>query len=223
MKLIKYGPEELYSDFYTRFCNLIDEFDKKNFALSKKRTPFIHDLEEENMMDTVLNNWPSDTYYRFLKGWGSPLNDYLILPAVRYFEKGALIYNGLRRTLEMNFRLCKSIPEKRTEKELVIVPHSPEFFDRLRIYSRVYENFVLLNEGLGAHTGIEISSTDGMQQEMESLLEMALFDSIVIYDDTSLDTSPEKRDEDALKALMRRVIKEHEEVINAHPDPWLRK
>lgn len=198
----------LYSDFYKKFSLLLSEYEKENIAVAKKESPFIHDGEEESMMDSVLNE-RSKPLAKFLNDWGSPLWEYRIEPILSVSSSELpLVYTLLTRNVSrmMNFRLSVSIPEKKTNEEILIVPNNPEFFDRLRILARARENLDTLTEGL-CNMGIEITFTKGLNQEADNLLTMVFYDSQVIYDGIVLETAPDKRDVNALQSLLKNILK----------------
>ena len=199
---------KLYTEFYNRIDSLLDEFDKINFEVSATESPFLHDGEEESTMDTVLycNGKP---VVDFLNDWGSPLVEHNILPDLRFTANIPIFENRYPDSKVLNFRLCEMVPDEKTDKEFLLIPHAPAFFDRLRILARVKENISVLNEGV-CNKGIEIYSTPKADNEIDALLSMAFFNSLAIYDGIQLDTSPERKDPEALKSMLRKAIKDND-------------
>ena len=198
--------DKLYTEFYNRIDSLLDEFDKFNFEVSATESPFFLDGEEESMMDTVLY-CSSKPVVDFLNDWGAPLVEYNILPDLRFTANIPIFENRYPDSKVLNFRLCDMIPDEKTDKAILLVPHSPDFFDRLRILARVKENISVLNEGI-CNKGIELYSSPKADNEIDALLSMAFFDSWAIYDGIQLDTSPERKDLDALRSMLRKAIKD---------------
>ena len=204
--------DKLYAEFYNRFDSLLDEFDKLNFEISAMESPFIHDGEEESMMDIVLRTG-GKSVMDFRNDWGSPLAEHNILPDLRFTANIPVFQKRYSNSTVLNFRLCEMIPDEKTDKAFLLVPHSPDFFDRLRILARVKENISTLDEGI-CNMGIEFISSPKTDKEEDELASMAFFDSWAIYDGVRLDTSPKNRDTDALRCLLEKAIEDNKAVFD---------
>ena len=204
--------DKLYTEFYNRFDSLLDEFDKLNFEVSATESPFLHDGEEESMMDIALYIG-GKPILDFLNDWGSPLRVYNISPKVRFAVNIPFLEKLYPNSKVLNFQLCEMVPEERTDKAFLLVPHSPDFFDRLRILARMKENIATLDEGI-CNMGIEFISSPKTDEEVDELTSMAFFDSWAIYDGVRLDTSPKNRDKDALRCLLEKAIEDNKSAFD---------